>query len=238
MMNYTPIANEYKGDDSVRAFTRANTTYRQNKKRKRQKKQISQQHSTNVMTVSSQAIQENIVSGRLHNLSTFQPHLNSKVYNRAKPRACFVCGKRTTTFCGICTQTVIDDDGATVERPVPLCFSGKSCFFDYHDKGHFGLCKGDYIDTGSLKSNWKEPSVNQVQEQTQYIDYCIGECTDQDININRTSTLTTTTSTSVDAGISPNTVDTATESDVNTHHENKNDDTNIGSIIADNHEWF
>ena len=46
MMNYTPIANEYKGDDSVRAFTRANTTYRQNKKRKRQKKQISQQHST------------------------------------------------------------------------------------------------------------------------------------------------------------------------------------------------
>ena len=61
-----------------------------------------------------------------------------------------------------------------------------------------------------------------MQEQTQYIDYCIEERTDQDIN--RTSTTTTCRTdipTSEEVGTSPNTVDTATESDVNTHHKKR-----------------
>tara|TARA_B110001450_G_scaffold125951_1_gene118591 strand:- start:75 stop:956 length:882 start_codon:yes stop_codon:yes gene_type:complete len=262
MMAYSPVENKYIGDDSVREYSRTNKRVR-NRRNHQTTKNKKQRHIPSdivgaVMTVSSIAIRKAIDSGRLQsNLTNLDMHIKSKIFKKGKPRQCYVCGTKTTSYCGICTIPVEQNDGSIIHEPTPLCFfrGKKQCYVDYHNFDHFGMCRGDSNETGSKKEDWQEPTCDEVKRQAAYIKHCTRciKCTDQVIvdqasstasisnetntdiqNTAMTTTCHTNASTSDEAGTSPNTVDTATESDVNTHHTNKNDDTNIGNIS----EWL
>ena len=262
MMAYSPVENKYIGDDSVREYSRTNKRVR-NRRNHQSTKNKKQRHIPSdsvgaVMTVSSIAIRKAIDSGRLQsNLTNLDMHIKSKIFKKGKPRQCYVCGTKTTSYCGICTIPVEQNDGSIIHEPTPLCFfrGKKQCYVDYHNFDHFGMCRGDSNETGSKKEDWQEPTCDEVKRQAAYIKHCTRciKCTDQVIvdqasstasisnetntdiqNTAMTTTCHTNASTSDEAGTSPNTVDTATESDVNTHHTNKNDDTNIRNIS----EWL
>jgi len=220
MMKYSPLENQYKGDVSVGEYTKANKTVREKRKR-----------TTNVVpsnigdSTFGIAVQENVMSGRLHSgLTTILPHLQSKLYRHNKQRVCFVCGTRTCNACGICTITLRGGDGTMVQDYTPLCSinkTGKTCYYDYHNISFFGLCRDDAKYSGVQKRNWKEPNKCMIDCQAKYIEHCMA-CTDEGgANYNMVGD-NTQTSTSTSTSIGNESVGNSTEE--NQNEDNMNED--------------
>jgi hypothetical protein len=231
MMEYDPKYPMYDGDEKLRAHTcttLASRTSSRNRNIKRQKLSVRDESTGDITSeISLTDVSRAIGDGRLNeSLLEFEKHVESKTTlvgtgTSNLEQKCFVCGKKTATFCTICKKIVTRTDKKTkvietMKVPIPLCFFGSKrnntstpglCFLRYHTPHHFGLCKGDSKSRNKKQKNWNEPSKQQKENWEEYMQTCLSYCQDVDVsdsNNNCTTNTATNTTTSNDNNNSNN----------------------------------
>ena len=157
-ISYSPLNNEYPGDDKLRVVTKL-------PRRKRRKAGDSGDK------VSSVQLRKEILPTRSRgcgDLDKLCRHMNS-IEKISGGRVCSWCGVRTYHVCTLCKGA----DG----KGVPLHFKKKGaqeptmCFWDYHNDSCIGLGKEDQVRLlKKLKKDWEEPTERERKSNKKHIE--------------------------------------------------------------------
>jgi hypothetical protein len=165
MLQYTPSARLYPGDEGMRAATRQSVAQRTLAKKKvgRPSKTATgdgKEDADNVTLAQFRAAKK-ASNGRLcGDLNPLTSHLQYIEVHK-HPRNCQVCGNKSYTYCTIC------------KAYVHLKLTGKKdeiqyCYMNYHCDYFFGLARHDHKNV-LQKTQWRPPTKTMIKKQQAHI---------------------------------------------------------------------
>ena len=159
MLEYSPKARNYAGDDKFRVYTQVPKA-----KRPRLSASSTTASDGSDYTTRSGVRREHLegasdrLCGFLDDLLKHEKHMKSLPPSTHK--VCVACGKPSYHYCSLCP----DSPAMHFFRPTGR---NNTCFVHYHNTASFGAWKNDQLIVGKKKKDWKYPDEQDLQQHSQ-----------------------------------------------------------------------